>query len=63
MEWKSQIRISKPETNPNSKMTKIQNLFSTFENLNFWLVSDFGFLASNFARGTSSADGQGNLFF
>jgi hypothetical protein len=35
-------------------MTKIQNLFKRFENLNFWLVSDFGFRASNFARETSS---------
>jgi hypothetical protein len=56
-----EIRISKPETNPNGKMIKIRNLFKTFEDLNFWLVSDLGFRASNFARGTSSGKLQRSL--
>jgi hypothetical protein len=53
----------KPETNPNNKMIRIQNLFKAFKNLHFGLVSDFGFRASTFARGTSSADLQRNLFY
>jgi hypothetical protein len=30
------------------QMTKIQNMFRTLENLNFVIVSDFEFRASNF---------------
>jgi len=33
-------------------MIKMLNLFKIFENFNFEIVSDFGFRASNFARGT-----------
>ena len=61
IEWKSEIRISKPETSPSSKMIKIRNVFTTFENLTFGLVSDFGFRASNFARGPFSGNVERNL--
>jgi hypothetical protein len=44
-------------------MMKVQNVFKRFENLNFGLVSDFGFRASHFARGTSSGNVQRNLLF
>jgi len=59
--WKSEIRISKPETNPSTKMIKSQNVFTSFEDLNFGLVLDFVFRASNFARGTSSGKVRRNL--
>jgi hypothetical protein len=44
---KSEIGIPKSETNPNISMIKIQNLFRTFEHLNFEIVSDLGFRASD----------------
>jgi hypothetical protein len=55
-----QIRNSNIEILNKSQyqMIKIRNLFRGFENLNFGLVSDLGFRASDFARGTSSAKVQ-----
>jgi amino acid adenylation domain-containing protein len=49
---KSEIRISKSETNPNDRNSNYQNEISTyivlnFEHLNFEVVSDFEFRASN----------------
>jgi hypothetical protein len=59
--FESRLGGTKPETNPNTKMIEIQNLFKRFENLNFVLVSGFAFRASNFARGTSSGNVRRNL--
>ena len=56
--FKSEIRISKFETNTNDRNSNDQNkkiapyriaLFLNFENLDFDIFSDFGFRASNFA--------------
>jgi hypothetical protein len=62
IEWKSEIRIAKLETNPNNNMIKIRNLFKMSGDLNLWLVSDFGFRTSNFACGTSSGNVQQNEY-
>ncbi len=45
---KSEIRISKSETNSNLRNSKSQTfLFGTFEIWSFEIVSNFGFRASN----------------
>jgi hypothetical protein len=63
IEWEFESRVggTKPKANPNSKMVKIGNIFKAFGNLNLGLVSDLGFRASNFARGTSLVNLQRNL--
>jgi hypothetical protein len=48
---KSEIQIPEFETISNIQMTKPKKPFGTFENLDFGIVSDFGFRASNFRAG------------
>src|SRR3989338_2551945 len=54
---KSEIRISKSETNPNDKKLKLKTSIWGFEHLNFKFVSDFALRALNLFRAPALVSG------